>query len=408
MRDNGSEYKRAAQEETDVEVLSPAVCLFGVHLSAQDVCAFKEVVVEVTHLTTWSCRSGFGERLTVADESAGRRRKVEFELASLPSIGAEFNEAFDIEFDWGHYRRGPNSDAEARKLMIDEIVRLRVSSGLPQQWNGFEHVVAAVRDLVTLATQSPCIATNRMLLIHLPGRPKYPLEVRCFMRSKPVETSNFAMHDLLFGLNDIDLDDLVFKWRELRETVGLSIHVLFGIDYHPGVYYENELLNAASAAEGLHAKLFPKSTSIDPAEHKALRASLKTMSLRAELKQWLFDQTGHNRPGLQQRLLELCGVPDQDAVDSLLGDRELWARWLSRARNAIAHADDGQLQRVPEEVRYRLTYVTKALLHLVLLQQIGVAAELQRSSVSDRWMYVANIFKSEVEEERTRLARSRS
>ncbi|WP_374610383.1 HEPN domain-containing protein [Gordonia sp. (in: high G+C Gram-positive bacteria)] len=401
IRYNGSEYRRAAQEDTDIEVLSPAVCLLGVHLESQDDCVFSEMVVEVSHLTTWSCRSGFKWGYT--EEPGGGTART-FVLAPVRSIGAEFDEAFDIEFDWGSSRRGPNSDAESRKLVVEETVRLRVSAGLPQAWNGFEHAVAAIRDLVTLATQSPCIATNRVLLIHLPQRPKYPLRVESFMRSRPIETSKVGDHDLLFRLHNIDLDDAIKAWRQLRELVGLSIHVLFGIDYHPSVYYENQLLNAASAAEGLHAKLFPNSTAIDPVEHKVLRASLKTLDLSAERKQWLFDQTGHNRPGLQKRLLELCDVPDQQAVDSLLHERELWARWLSRARNAIAHADDGQLQKgVPEEVRYRLTYVTKALLHLVLLERIGVSAELQRSAVENQWIYVANAFEVEVEKERVRL-----
>lgn len=352
-------------------------------------------------LTTWSCGSGFQWEYTEEPGGGTTRR---FVLAPVRSIGAEFDEAFDIEFDWGSSRRGPNSDAESRKLVVEETVRLRVSAGLPQPWNGFEHAAAAIRDLVTLATQSPCITTNRVLLIHQP-RPNCPLRVESFMRSRPVETSKVSSHDLLFGLHDIDLDGAIKAWRELRELVGLSIHVLFGIDYHPSVYYENQLLNAASAAEGLHAKLFPNSTAIDPAEHEAVRESLKTLDLSAERRQWLFDQTGHNRPGLQQRLLELCDVPDQQAVDSLLQDRELWARWLSRARNAIAHANDGQLQKsVPKEVRYRLTYVTKALLHLVLLGRIGVSAELQRSAVENQWIYVANAFEVEVEKERRRLA----
>lgn len=85
------------------------------------------------------------------------------------------------------------------------------------------------------------------------------------------------------------------------------------------------------------------------------------------------------------------------AVDDLLGDRDTWAKWLSRARNSIGHLNTGELEKnVPEDARYRLTYVTKALLHLVLMQQLGIGSSYQRKAVNDNWGYSAREFKASV------------
>ena len=77
---------------------------------------------------------------------------------------------------------------------------------------------------------------------------------------------------------------------------------------------------------------------------------------------------------------------------------EVWARWLKNARNAIGHLNTDELERrVPEDARYRLARITKALLHLVILNQLGISAEHQRRAVQDIFDYSARQFREEVE-----------
>ena len=52
--------------------------------------------------------------------------------------------------------------------------------------------------------------------------------------------------------------------------------------------------------------------------------------------------------------------------------------------------------KVPENARYRLEYVTRALLHLIILAELGISAEIQRAVVQQAWEYSAEQFRDAV------------
>lgn len=76
--------------------------------------------------------------------------------------------------------------------------------------------------------------------------------------------------------------------------------------------------------------------------------------------------------------MDLASVPDREAVAYLLRDVDVWAKWVRDARNALAHPDTKNMDRIPEGARNRLPYITSALMHLVLLEKLGIAAKIQR------------------------------
>src|SRR5260370_42321424 len=98
-----------------------------------------------------------------------------------------------------------------------------------------------------------------------------------------------------------------------------------------------------------------------------------------------------NRPGLKDRLVELVTAADSEAVPNLLPDVDTGAKWLKNARNAIGHLNPGELEKkVPlDDARFRLDYVTRAVLHLVILAKLGVSSERQRQAVFEKWRYSA-------------------
>jgi hypothetical protein len=74
---------------------------------------------------------------------------------------------------------------------------------------------------------------------------------------------------------------------------------------------------------------------------------------------------------------------------------------LRDARNAVGHVNTGQLQeKIPEKALYRLQYITRALLHLVLINQLGISAEIQRRLVHEQhiWGFSAAQFREAVTE----------
>ena len=111
-------------------------------------------------------------------------------------------------------------------------------------------------------------------------------------------------------------------------------------------------------------------------------------------RDWAMSRIKDNRPGLKDRLVELVKKADSEAVQSLLTDVDTWAKWLKNARTAMGHLNTGELeQKVPlEDARYRLEYVTRALLHLIILSELGSTGEEQRRVVLEHWRYSADKF----------------
>jgi ApeA N-terminal domain 1 len=206
--------------------------------------------------------------------------------------------------------------------------------------------------------------------------------------------------------------------------------VLLGLDYQPIGYYELRLFNAAAAGEGLHAGLYPNSTAVDPAARNALKKTVSRLvkglgkqaskqvdnalqsvgkPLREKVlgmlkgiadvnqREWLMNQLGENRPGLNERYKTLAETADSEAADALLTRVDIWAAWLRDARNAVGHVNTGQLQaKIPEKALYRMVYITRALLHLVLIDQLGISGEIQRGVVQKLWGYSATRFRDAI------------
>ena len=121
--------------------------------------------------------------------------------------------------------------------------------------------------------------------------------------------------------------------------------------------------------------------------------SAAVRGLEADQRAWVKGRTGDNRPGLKVRYLELATKADSDAVGRLLTDVDTWAKWLRTARNAVGHLNTGELDaKVPEDARFRLEYVTRALLHLILLSELGISADIQRAVVDEAWDYSVEQF----------------
>lgn len=143
----------------------------------------------------------------------------------------------------------------------------------------------------------------------------------------------------MFTLNDLVGTQALHKWYALSRKIGPPLNVLFGLDYERHGYYETRLFTAATVVEGFHATLCPASTAISPEDHKTIRNLIKTAlkGVDQRLREGALNAVGHNRSGLTKRRIELTELADATAVNMLLGDRKVWAKWLVHARNTIGH-----------------------------------------------------------------------
>ncbi len=201
-----------------------------------------------------------------------------------------------------------------------------------------------------------------------------------------------------FDLRDVDFETVINKWVAIRAQIGLPLDVLLGLDYIKTGFYENRLFNAASAGEGFHTGLYPDSKQLTTEQHAAIKAKVAETFEGDDLT-WVKQQVSWNRLGLKDRYMELAGHADREAVTALLTDVETWARWLKNARNSIGHVDtDALAKAVPDSARFLLTDITRAFLHLVLLQELGLDPELQRKAVDNVYSFRAGQFREAVDE----------
>ncbi|WP_157124997.1 ApeA N-terminal domain 1-containing protein [Nocardia pseudovaccinii] len=387
------------QAFTATEKLRSSLVFIGVHLTSEMDKIFNYIEVEISCLTSFASRSGL-EYATTIDRENGHFKNAQVTVEIPETLVARATaRQQQVEIYWTTKSSSFGNFTYGRDISFTETAKLRVRADSPSSWNEFDKVIGSVQNLVTLASQQGCAVRSRKLAITQEGRAA-SVELY-FSKADTWTDAKTERHRFLFHLPDLgaDYDSALNRWFSLGEEIGIALDALFSLDYTPTVYYQNELFNLASAAEGFHAKLFPESTAHDPEmRSEIVRAAMQAFSEHPE-KSWVKGRLSDNRPGLKKRLLELAALPDREAVENLLGSIDTWAKWLRDARNAIGHMDTGELEKkIPEDARYRLSYVTKALLHLVLLQKLGISSELQSRAVADIYGYSAREFRKVVAE----------
>ena len=260
--------------------------------------------------------------------------------------------------------------------------------------------------MLTLATQSPCAVGGREFILAAPDEVGGP-RVELFFHGEDIEiTSRREWHDLLFTLDDLGGPQALGKWYALSRKIGPPLNVLFGLDYESDGYYDTRLFTVATVVEGFHATLCSASTAIPADDYKKIRGLVRTALKGVNHREWALNKMGPNRSGLTKRCIELTELADATAVESLLGDPEVWAKWLVCARNAVGHGNltNPRTDDTPEEAYYRLLEITKHLLHLILMNQLGLDATLQQRAVTGHWGYQARRFRELVTEYSNRRA----
>jgi hypothetical protein len=420
-----------AELRTTFEVARPGVAMVGIHLADAAEAVFHGLSVEMTGLTAFAGQTtGLKYEYTATPDTDERSQfttnwtdPIETQLSE--PLEATLGLRWNLEGDFG-----PQLSAERRRYQADETVAVRVETETPKPWRAFLDPIRGVQDLVTVATQIPSRIMSRTL--HVNDQP-LPHTIDLYFRGPSDATDEpqeFDASHVIFTLDTVDFGTVIDRWFGLRRKIGLPLDVLLGLDYEPGGYYEVRLFNAAAPGEGFHAELYPDSTAVDSDVHDALKKTVsrllkglgtgarnrvegalqivqtalrnKVLGLlegvaKPEQRQWVMNQIGENRPGLNERYVELAGTADSEAVNALLTRVDIWAGWLRDARNAVGHVNTGQLQaKIPEKALYRLLYITRALLHLVLIDQLGISAEVQRRVVQDVWGFSAARFREAV------------
>lgn len=314
------------------------VALIGVHLASAEERAFRRIDVGLSALTDYATRGQVN--------------------AALPQGIAN-----------------PLCPGERLSLVNDdsEEVYLRVESDEFRSWSGFGDTVQYVQDLLTLVGNADCRKDLPVLTTESGTRVDVKMKTETVIRDHWYPA---------FVLKLDDLPTVLPTWLCLREKLEPSAAVLFSVDYGGPGYYQNKLFNVASAAEGFSNALFPDATGIAPDSYAQLRQYLKQLPDK-DARDWALSTVQRNKPGFKARMRLLLTLPDPDAVREVTADKEdLWAKWITQARNAISHSNYDDMKEIPPEIGQALLYVTKTLLHLVMLAELDYLSAKQQQDVA--------------------------
>jgi hypothetical protein len=373
------------------QILTPAAVIVGLHLREPDEELFDGLDVEIDNLTAWTGTSGVGARIN------DKMRVVGYDLEE-PTEVQGMMDGKTVIIDWYltrsvHIKRA----LDQNQVQATEKALLRVLSPNKSSWDSLHPTVKSMQDLLTLATRYPCAIRAKNLLIN-GGEGAGYRKFKLFYKGNipPAEDRKVDSGNVLFTLNDLAFQGLLDRWGPLYRDTGLGIHVLFGMDYSSDGYLENRLFNAASAAESLHRVLFSEATGLPVDHYESIIEQIKAGLADREDLNWVRGRLRNDR-GYKDRLLDLASVPDREAVSYLLTNVDIWAKWMRDARNALAHLDSMNLHRIPEDARHRLPYITSALMHLVLLERLGIPGDRQKFAVEHAYGFQARAFRVAVE-----------
>jgi len=252
-------------------------------------------------------------------------------------------------------------------------------------------------DLLTLASGEASGVISRTLILKSPRLVRRgpddpePLHVdvevelvgRHVYTARPDKPAQEA-HRFLFTCATKPFDELVSTWLPLWRRTRAVYSLLFGLKYARPTFAETRVLIAAVAGEALHRSLYD-SPAMPKEDFKDLLKALLDV-VDDEKKTWVRSRF-RNELSYKERLLDLASRPAQDAVDFIVPDRDRWAKNLRDIRDGLAHTaghDSAGLH------KYDLAEVTTYLLYLILMDELGLPAEIQLTAVQNNY-YLASL-----------------
>lgn len=375
--------------------------LRGIHVTSAGERIFDSAEVQLEHLLGWAAQTTMKVSVTLEEG----RWTGEQTAQSMPADDkhATYGDmTVTLRVPHTQFRFDHDPRTSRRTVTGSEWAELELVSPAPSSLDGFNQVIKAMADLMTLCAHAPSGALKRTL--RFTGSPEHPargrqgeVEVMGRQVHQPApDAGNPASVEYLFTLADTDFAIVVPAWLALHERASTACSVLFGLKYISQGYAGTRLLSAASSAEALHQSLHDSTPYPDPEFRELLAKALEAFpgeDTAPKAARKFIRERLTNRMTYQDRIKALAAIPDQQAVASLVPDIETWAKLLKNARNSAAHAaktpaSAEELARTAA-LQHTLTEVTYALLSIVLMAELDLPAQAQRRAASAQQFAIA-------------------
>jgi hypothetical protein len=331
---------------------------------------FSHARLRVQHLDDWAQLDGFAlEFSTTADglwfdESFAR---ISYEKPTVAPA--------EVPDGLGTLRlvdRLEISDPTVRGAALTRQVWLELASRdsrtVDELWSAY---VGPVNTLLSLAVDTDCPPVA-LQVAHAGEGPW--LNVHHPVLARP-GTNRPPRHQLLYR-EHLGLPELA-HWLAAASRLRPDPALVAGVRGGSERTVENQLLELATAAEGLHRRLFPDQRVFDAEDATRIRATIKQATdLPRQLKEIALNALSFlGQPSFARRLGHLLDLAAA-ALPGLIGDPRRWVRDITSSRNAFAHRLEAG-QDLPDlrgwwDQRESLRWV----LTVVLLLEAGVPADV--------------------------------
>lgn len=360
--------------------VSAQTALVGCHLREESTPAFCHVEASIENLSVWAANSALHERrpARVANDDAtpSSDGPAQTLTAELPTSTARLAHGHTYEYF------GRTAGSVHRKISDTAVIGFEPHE--PQPMDTLLGMIADMQDLLSFSSNAACgVLWNRL---YLPPQITHKPDNQVASRPTPVDVYRQTLvkgnpeakaprdDQMLFTLADVQFENVMPRWFEVKDRFRPAINLLLGLRYVPGGYLGTQLLTVVGAAEAFHLAL-ELAPPIPEDEFKELKSALLE-AVPVERKQWLSGLLARNDPPLRNRLLDLANRPGAQTMKNLLPNPEEWAKVTRDARNNLTHA--GNTSKHSPEVLFAAMTTTAAIVIVNLLHDLGFSeAELE-------------------------------
>lgn len=366
----------------DVETIAQAMLIGDYHWPKDSGRKFDQLTFRLTGLDSWMGRRPFKNK---HDASSGT---VHF--TRPPDV------LFPVPDGEAMIRRTYRETNGVTIGSIESEEEVFIQLNRPQPFDDlYDRYIRPLRYFFDLATDEPCQASH-ITVSNSKVRTSYgiptPFAVRYQEEGEPEHTRSLD-NEMLFTLSGIEPAKIIPAWFALETKLDSVCDLLFSLRERSKYYIPSRAFTAASAAEGMHSRLYDKK---DTVEHQARLDRIYQAVGEGPDQQWLRNKLMHadvTYAGMLDDLVEEAGV----AFAPYLGLHvKRWTRRINGYRNIVAHTLPKMGDR-PEEV-VRLASTVELLLRIILLRRLGFAEEqcLKMIRRTRRWPYLRQVLPIEI------------
>lgn len=367
----------------DEQTVTALTALIGVHLYNTKDPIFTESRVSVENLNQWAASSALAKSYGTNDGQLDGRGGLSVNPLAEPTVTVE-----GTTITLAHEFRLPKVDQSRGQTVgqIKDTAFIKFQSEGPITLETAQERARSIQDLVSFATHRASAVLWLILMMpreqrnYPEGFPVMDRKVAVYFQGTvggDADAKSAAPHTLLFTCQDIPFEEIMPRWLQVRERFLSAINMVLGLRYAPARYLEGNLLSAVGSAEVMHRSLNIEKSRMPPTEFESLRSKLLE-NTPSEHRSWV-KSVIRNDLTLRERLHDLAGLPDQEAMQRLIPDVEQWAKSATQARNNLAHT--GQTPSLSIDELIAVVKVTSAAVVMNILQVLELPGERQREIV---------------------------